>query len=60
MVSDKPGAFQVIVSMVKHKTGQGDLICCESKTDDMVSNAIIDRHKPLANKVRALNNDNGK
>ena len=54
------GHKQAIVSLVERKSGYAVLAKVENKTADLVSNAIINRLKSLATKVRTLTYDNGK
>ena len=54
------GHKQAIVSLVERKSGYAVLAKVKNKTADLVSNAIIDRLKPLATKVKTLTYDNGK
>ena len=54
------GHKQAIVSLVERKSGYAVLVKVKNKTADLVSNAIIDRLKPLATKVKTLTYDNGK
>ena len=49
-----------IVSLVERKTGYAVLAKVPKKTAYLVSNAIIDRLKPIAGHVRTLTYDNGK
>jgi IS30 family transposase len=51
---------QAIVSLVERKSGYAVLVKVKNKTADLVSNAIINRLKPLSKKVRTLTYDNGK
>ena len=48
------GHKQAIVSLVERKSGYAVLAKVKNKTADLVSNAIIDRLKPLATKVKNL------
>ena len=48
------GHKQAIVSLVERKSGYAVLAKVKNKTADLVSNAIIDRLKPLATKVKTL------
>ena len=49
-----------IVSLVERKSGYAVLAKVPKKTAYLVSNAIIDRLKPIAGHVRTLTYDNGK
>jgi len=53
------GHKQAIVSLVERKSGYASLAKVKNKTANLVSNAIINRLKPLATKVRILIYDNG-
>ena len=50
---------QAIVSLVERKSGYAVLAKVTNKTASLVSNAIIDRLKPLAGHVKTLTYDNG-
>ena len=54
------GHKQAIVSLVERKSGYAVLAKVKNKTADLVSNAIINRLKPLMRKVSTLTYDNGK
>ena len=51
---------QAIVTLVERKSGYAVLAKVTNKTAEAVSQAIIDRLKPLAKKVKTLTYDNGK
>ena len=51
---------QAIISLVERKSGYAVLAKVKNKTADLVSNAIIDRLRPIQNAVRTLTYDNGK
>ena len=52
------GHKQAIVSLVERKSGYAVLAKVKNKSADLVSNAIIDRQKPLATKFKTLTFDN--